>query len=77
MAESINQEVEPVPACSYWSQWGLNQALLPTQLTWEASGFALGSKILSCLSWKSKEEATRVQLGWAGSLGASLTPGSH
>lgn len=56
---------------------GVTQALLPTQLTWEASGFALGSKILSCLSWKSKEEAIRVQLGWDESLGASLSPGSQ
>lgn len=54
----------PAHACC-----SLNPALLPTRLTWVASGFALGSKIRSCLSWKSREGKT-AQLGRGGSLGA-------
>ena len=59
----------PEAGCPAHACCSLIPALLPTRLTWAASGFALGSKIRSCLSWKSQEEKT-AQLGQGGSLGA-------
>lgn len=55
MWQNLCQEVEP--ARPYLLEpLGPQPSPLPTQLTWEAPGFALGSKIRSCLSWKRREE---------------------
>lgn len=71
MVESVCQEAKPAPACTYWSCCGLNPAVQTTYL----GGLRLCSGVKDPqLLVLGKQEETRAQLGWAGSLGASLIP---
>lgn len=71
MVESVCQEANSAPTCTCWSCCGLNPAVHTTHL----GGLGLCSGVEDPqLLVLGKQEETRAQLGWAGSLGTSLTP---